>query len=530
MSAHLVAEKTLIDQLLEEQQTIAPVAKFASLHENDSLSNEEKYKDIIPLSKPGKGEQYAFEVYVDQCTGCKGCVTACHSLNGLDEDEAWRDVGMLYGGDQANPVIQTVTTACHHCIDPGCLNGCPVEAYEKDPITGIVHHLDDQCIGCQYCVLKCPYDVPKYNESKGIVRKCDMCQNRLAVNEAPACVQACPNEAIHIVKVDVSRTMDGLQSPSDFLPGTPDPTYTKPTTQYVSARGIPSNLQAADQHTIRPEQSHMPLVIMLTLTQVSVGMFVADYILRIFNISGLGSILLTLASAIGLIGLMCSFLHLGQPLKAWRFFLGLRKSWLSREILAFNLFLLPMLALTAGEWFQSDFSIISPEILSVLSFISAYTGLLAVYCSIMIYHDTQRVFWHFKQTAPRFFGTTLIFTLLFSYGLSETPSILPLLFLVCASMVKLGIELQVFRYLNSPDGTSLKKTALLMRNQFKEVTFSRFLLLILGGILIPVTASILGTFSWPVFAICGILLISGELLERYLFFRTVTALKMPGNI
>ena len=53
-------------------------------------------------------------------------------------------------------------------------------AYEKDPVTGIVRHLDDQCIGCSYCILKCPYDVPKYSRARGIVRKCDMCHSRLA--------------------------------------------------------------------------------------------------------------------------------------------------------------------------------------------------------------------------------------------------------------------------------------------------------------------------------------------------------------
>ena len=130
-------------------------------------------------------------------------MAACHSLNGLDDDEAWRDVGLLVGGTAGLPVIQHVTSACHHCLDPACLSACPVDAYEKDPITGIVKHLDDQCFGCQYCTLACPYDVPKFHAAKGIVRKCDMCGDRLHAGEAPACVQACPHEAIRITVVDV---------------------------------------------------------------------------------------------------------------------------------------------------------------------------------------------------------------------------------------------------------------------------------------------------------------------------------------
>ena len=55
------------------------------------------YKQLLPLSKPGAGEQYAFEVELDKCTGCKACVSACHSLNGLDTHETWRDVGTLHG-------------------------------------------------------------------------------------------------------------------------------------------------------------------------------------------------------------------------------------------------------------------------------------------------------------------------------------------------------------------------------------------------------------------------------------------------
>ena len=145
---------------------------------------------------------------LDACTGCKACVTACHNLNGLDDDETWRDVGVLFGGTVLEPVQQTITTACHHCVDPACMNGCPVNAYDKNPVTGIVRHLDDQCIGCQYCTWKCPYDVPKYSKKRGIVRKCDMCSSRLAVGEAPACVQACPNEAISITLVNKQQIAD----------------------------------------------------------------------------------------------------------------------------------------------------------------------------------------------------------------------------------------------------------------------------------------------------------------------------------
>jgi Fe-S-cluster-containing dehydrogenase component len=160
-------------------------------------------------------------VDLDACTGCKACVSACHSLNGLDEDEMWRSVGLIHSDAPEEPYQQTITTACHHCEDPACANGCPVLAYEKDAETGIVRHLDDQCIGCQYCVLKCPYDVPKYSKKRGIVRKCDMCQSRLAVGEAPACVQACPNEAI---RIEVVRTGDGGAS---LVPGAFESSYTR---------------------------------------------------------------------------------------------------------------------------------------------------------------------------------------------------------------------------------------------------------------------------------------------------------------
>ena len=196
--------RTLVDEFLAEQGCTSAVERFSTAHDRLDASaaptQARWYRDLLPASAPGPGQQYAFEVDLDACSGCKACVAACHSLNGLDEGEAWRDVGLLVGtGD--NALLQPVTTGCHHCAEPGCLEGCPVDAYSKDPVTGVVQHHDDQCIGCSYCTLTCPYEVPQYDAGRGIVRKCDLCHDRLAEGEAPACVQACPTEAIRIAIV-----------------------------------------------------------------------------------------------------------------------------------------------------------------------------------------------------------------------------------------------------------------------------------------------------------------------------------------
>lgn len=68
------------------------------------------YRALLPATAPGPGQQYRFEVDLDSCTGCKACVAACHSLNGLDEDETWRSVGLLVGGTAAPPTTATVAT------------------------------------------------------------------------------------------------------------------------------------------------------------------------------------------------------------------------------------------------------------------------------------------------------------------------------------------------------------------------------------------------------------------------------------
>jgi len=466
----------LLEELLAEQQRLdTPAARFSVAQELGLPSHPEaRHRELIPLSQPGPGEQYAFEVQLDSCTGCKACVAACHSLNGLDEHETWRDVGLLVGGSAAQPFLQTVTTACHHCADPGCLNGCPVLAYEKDPVTGIVRHLDDQCIGCQYCVLKCPYDVPKYNRRLGIVRKCDMCPSRLAAGEAPACVQGCPTHAIRIVTV---KTED---SERDFLPGAPDPHYTLPTTRYVSPRPLPETLAAADAAELRPQPAHWPLVLMLTLLPAAVGFQFA-------SVAGTATTppLDWLAAACGLCGLGASVAHLGQPLRAWRIFLGWRRSWLSREAMLF------------GGWFGlTALSLVRPEWRAA----AAGTGVAGLLCSAMIYIDTRRTFWRAPSTFLRLFGTLAVFALA-----PAAPCI--------AALALLGKLIGEARALTGPSAS-----ARLLRGPLGGLVRLRFgagfaALVLLG--LLPIWAALVALFA-------------SELMERLIFFRAVDAPKMPG--
>ena len=148
--------------------------------------------------------------------------------------------------------------------------GCPVKAYEKDPVTGIVKHLDDQCIGCQYCTFMCPYDAPKYSKKRGIVRKCDMCSDRLERGEAPACVQACPNEAIRITVVQKAEVVEAAK-PTGSCPGAPSRmTRCRRRSTRPSAR-CPATCCRRTSTALSREHAHLPLVAMLDLTQLAIG-------------------------------------------------------------------------------------------------------------------------------------------------------------------------------------------------------------------------------------------------------------------
>ena len=137
-------ETTLIDLALSQTGTAVEQFALQDATQKDASGRQEVFRALIPTQIPEDGEQYAFEVDVDRCSACKACVSACHHMNGLSPDESWRRVQQWFGENEHHSWVHTVTSACHHCVNPECMNGCPVGAYEKDAISGIVKHLDDQ--------------------------------------------------------------------------------------------------------------------------------------------------------------------------------------------------------------------------------------------------------------------------------------------------------------------------------------------------------------------------------------------------
>lgn len=152
-----------------------------------------------------------------RCTGCHGCQVACKCWNNLPS--TWELNGNQFSGTHQNPpdingwtrLIMTYEEreggskgvqwafgrrACQHCTDAACVSVCPAAAVYVDEATGLVTTDDSKCIGCRYCSIACPYDVPRYDEATGFINKCTGCVDRIEQGMAPACVTTCQAEAL----------------------------------------------------------------------------------------------------------------------------------------------------------------------------------------------------------------------------------------------------------------------------------------------------------------------------------------------
>jgi formate dehydrogenase iron-sulfur subunit len=133
------------------------------------------------------------------CIGCRACEEACSKKWGLDYSQSIAAEEKL----SERKVTAVVTRGekfarrlCMHCVEPTCASVCPVGALRKTPLGPVIYD-EDRCMGCRYCMLACPFQVPAYEWSKVLpkVRKCDMCYQRQVAGKPTACSEACPTGA-----------------------------------------------------------------------------------------------------------------------------------------------------------------------------------------------------------------------------------------------------------------------------------------------------------------------------------------------
>lgn len=137
----------------------------------------------------------AILVDITKCIGCGACQLACKTKNGLPEGEEKKLSSTAYTAiDERDGVY--VRRLCMHCENPTCASVCPVGAIRKTD-TGPVVYTAEKCIGCRYCMQACPFQVPRYewNHTTPKMQKCNLCYDRVAEGQLPACVEACPTGA-----------------------------------------------------------------------------------------------------------------------------------------------------------------------------------------------------------------------------------------------------------------------------------------------------------------------------------------------
>ncbi len=167
---------------------------------------------------PGSGVSRDYDVckLVDTttCIGCKACEVACLEWNGYEfrdttfdntyqtmPDTAWNFWNLI----RFNEVVNDDNSVswlmrkdqCMHCADPGCLTACPADGAIVQYQNGIVDFNQANCIGCQYCVTGCPFNIPKFNSATKKVYKCTLCSDRVGAGLEPACIKSCPTGCLH---------------------------------------------------------------------------------------------------------------------------------------------------------------------------------------------------------------------------------------------------------------------------------------------------------------------------------------------
>lgn len=320
---------------------------------------------------------------LETCVGCHACVIACANENGLEPGRFWRQIVTHNQYRIPDLPVYHLSLACNHCLDAPCIDGCPAVAIERHPKTGAVLIDDTKCIGCQYCSWVCPYDAPKFSTVEGVMTKCTLCNHRLMEGRQPACTSQCPTGALSFGQPATTQSIDvngfpvyNVRPSIAFLPMTGRHPQSAPpgVTFPPETEALPWSI--ADNDGLPPSKtslkSEWPLALFTFAAIALVAWVLAP---------GLGDVRVEPFSFLtaGAAGMALSTVHLGRKERAWRAMLNWRRSWLSREVLVYPVFL----AVTAA-WMLFD---ASDDLLRISA---AVTGILLLFTVDGVYNAMAR--------------------------------------------------------------------------------------------------------------------------------------------
>jgi len=177
-----------------------------------SLDITRRSATTTPPPQQRQQQEVAKLIDVTKCIGCKACQSACQEWNDLREEVGINEGSyqnphdltenswtlMRFAEHEPNGTLEWLIRkdGCMHCADPGCLKACPSPGAIIQYSNGIVDFQEEHCIGCGYCVAGCPFDVPRISKKDSKAYKCTLCSDRVSVGLEPACIKACPTQAL----------------------------------------------------------------------------------------------------------------------------------------------------------------------------------------------------------------------------------------------------------------------------------------------------------------------------------------------
>jgi Fe-S-cluster-containing dehydrogenase component/DMSO reductase anchor subunit len=315
-----------------------------------------------------------------KCVGCNACSAACIIENGWSVQP--RHIFIYNPEADQNLQVINLSLACNHCESAVCMEGCPASAFIRDIDTGAIVLDDSKCIGCKYCQWNCPYDAPKLDDKMKTIAKCHLCNSGLSEGRQPACSSACPTGALKYGELgaDAQNTIpwfpDKNLKPAFEFAGDINGSHLK----IIPEKHFSRQVYETDKNP-KNLTGELSLIAFSFLSTISVSTIISSFIKGIFPSKLIFIPVLLLAGAV-------TFLHLGKKMRSWRSVTNIKKSPLSREIIAFIAYSIISLTTVFSH-------------LPVLLLASSVMGLVFLLAidGVYIYSDKNRsVFLHSGQT------------------------------------------------------------------------------------------------------------------------------------